>query len=68
MHERIRKLIGTILLLIFLFIYACLAMIVAIILQVNASKTLEFLYYVIAGLAWVLPAGLILQWMLKHKS
>lgn len=67
MHERTRKLIGTVLLLIFLSIYACIGMIVAIILQVNASKSLELLYYVLAGLSWVLPAGLILQWMLKPQ-
>ncbi len=63
MHPRTRKLVGTIVLLVFITVYALLAMVAAMILQVNASKTVELLYYVIAGLAWVVPAGLIIRWM-----
>jgi hypothetical protein len=41
-------------------------MLVAVILQVNeANKSIELLYYVVAGLLWVLPAGLIIKWMQK---
>ena len=36
---------------------------VAIVLQVNASKPADLLYYVVAGLLWVLPAGLLVRWM-----
>jgi hypothetical protein len=60
-----RKLAGTVALLIFLSVYALLAMAVAIMLQVNASKVVELAYYVIAGLAWVIPAGIIVKWMQK---
>jgi hypothetical protein len=63
MQPRTRKLVGTIVLLVFITVYALLAMVAAMILQVNASKTVELLYYVIAGLAWVVPAGLIIRWM-----
>jgi hypothetical protein len=65
MTPRSRKLIGTIMLLIFLSVYALLAMVAAVILQVNASKVVELLYYVIAGLLWVLPAGWLIKWMQK---
>ncbi len=65
MSSRTRKLVGTVILTIFLTIYALIAMMVAIILQVNASKLVEVLYYVIAGLAWVVPAGAIVWWMQK---
>lgn len=63
MHPRTRKLVGTIVLLVFITVYALVAMVAAMIQQVNASKTVELLYYVIAGLAWVVPAGLIIRWM-----
>lgn len=63
MTQRTRKLVGAILLLVFLSIYALLAMFVAIVLQVNASKLVELLYYVIAGLAWTIPAGWLIAWM-----
>lgn len=38
-------------------------MLLAITLQVNASKFIEVLYYFIAGLAWTVPAGIIIWWM-----
>ena len=65
MTIRQRKLAGTIALLVFLAVYALAAMLVAVVLQVNASKTVELFYYVVAGLAWVIPAGAIIKWMQK---
>lgn len=63
MTQRNRKLAGAILLVLFLTVYALLAMVAAVVLQVNASKLVELAYYVMAGLLWVLPAGLIIRWM-----
>ncbi|MCB1521344.1 MAG: DUF2842 domain-containing protein [Hyphomicrobiaceae bacterium] len=64
MTIRTRKLIGTILLMILIAVYAVLAVAVAIVLQVqNASKLAELVYYFVAGLLWVLPAGVIIKWM-----
>jgi len=68
MTMRTRKLVGTVVLLIFLAIYALLAMAAAVILQVNASKAVELAYYVVAGLAWVVPAGFIVSWMQRSDS
>ncbi|MEZ5843180.1 MAG: DUF2842 domain-containing protein [Hyphomicrobiaceae bacterium] len=65
MTIRTRKLVGTFLLLALVFVYALLAMAAAIVLQVSDSKLLEIVYYVVAGLAWVLPAGVIVWWMQK---
>jgi len=66
MTPRIRKLVGTIILLVVIAVYCLLAMAAAVILQVNeANKTVELIYYVTAGLLWVLPAGLIIKWMQK---
>lgn len=66
MTQRTRKLAGTIALLVFLSCYALLAMAVAIVLQVNnAGKVAELLYYVLAGLLWVVPAGILIAWMQK---
>lgn len=66
MRMRTRKLLGTIALLVFVIFYSLAAMMVAIALQVNASKFVEILYYVVAGLAWVIPAGAIIWWMQKE--
>jgi Protein of unknown function (DUF2842) len=66
MTPRIRKLVGAILLLVVIATYSLLAMLAAVILQVNeASGAVELLYYVVAGLLWVIPAGFIISWMQK---
>ncbi len=64
MTQRTRKFLGAILLFLLIAVYASLAVAVAIVLQVqNANKGLELLYYVVAGLLWVLPAGALIKWM-----
>lgn len=65
MNIRTRKLLGTIVLLAFLILYALLAMMAAIVLQVSASKLVEVLYYFVAGLAWLPPAAWVIWWMQK---
>lgn len=61
-----RKLVGTLLLLVFIIVYVLLAMVVAAMVLPRAGRIAEFVYYAIAGLAWVPPAGLIIQWM--HRT
>lgn len=69
MRMRTRKLIGTIILFIIIPLYALLAMVVAVTLEVNTtSKWIELAFYVVAGLLWVLPAGLIIQWMSRDDA
>lgn len=63
MTPRIRKLVGTVLLLIVLAIYSLVVMLVASVLVTNGNKVIEMIFYAIAGLAWVLPAGLLIKWM-----
>ncbi len=68
MTMRTRKLIGTVLLLAFLAVYAFLAMLVAVVLQVNGSKFAELMFYVVGGLAWVVPAAWLVRWMQKPDA
>ena len=63
MPVRLRKFIGMILLLSFLTIYSLLVMVFAVNHIHNASKIAQGFFYVVAGLAWVLPAGLLITWM-----
>jgi hypothetical protein len=55
-------------LLVFLAVYALAAMMTAIVLQVSAGKATELAYYVVAGLLWVIPAGLLIRWMQQPGS
>lgn len=65
MTMRTRKLIGAVGLLALLAFYALIALAVAIVLQVNDSKWIELSFYIIAGLLWVIPAGLLVRWMVR---
>lgn len=65
---RTRKLIGTIVLLIFIAFYALAVTAVAIVLQVNASKWVELAFYIVGGLAWVIPAALLVRWMVRPDA
>lgn len=69
MTQRKRKLVGTIALLLLVGLYAVLAVGVAVVLQVrNVSKFAELAYYVVAGLLWVLPAGVLISWMQRPDA
>lgn len=68
MSLRTRKFVGAIALFVLIAVYSLLAMFVAIALQVNASRFAELAYYVIAGLAWVIPAAFIVKWMSPREG
>ena len=65
---RIKKLIGTILTLIWLPIYALIAMAFAIRVLPNAVWYVAFLYYALAGMLWIVPIGLMLPWMHRDPN
>ena len=68
MTMRTRKLVGTAALLLFLAVYALLTMLVAVALQVHSSKAVELVFYIVGGLAWVVPAAVLVRWMQKPDS
>jgi Protein of unknown function (DUF2842) len=67
MPIRIRKLLGAVALIALVVIWALLAMAVAQFPVVKASGLLETIYYVLAGLGWVLPAMPLIRWMSRGE-
>ncbi|MGH6793183.1 MAG: DUF2842 domain-containing protein [Methyloceanibacter sp.] len=63
MRVRTRKLIGTGVLLVFLAVYAWIAVIVGAGRITLAPHWAQFAYFLAAGLLWVLPACLLIRWM-----
>ena len=63
MPIRLRKLIGAIMLIMLVIAWALLAMALAQSPLVKANGAIEVIYYVIAGLGWVLPAMPLIRWM-----
>lgn len=65
MTVRTRKLVGTIILVVFLAVYALLAMVAATAAPINGNKFAELIYFILAGIIWVIPAGILIKWMQK---
>ena len=63
MPPRLRKLIGAVALLTLVMVWALLAMALAQSVLTDINGVVAALYYVVAGLGWVLPAMPIISWM-----
>lgn len=68
MPIRLRKFIGMIALVVLVVVYSFIAMVIAQLKLVDASKLVQMIYYVVVGLAWVFPAGVIIKWMQKPEA
>jgi hypothetical protein len=66
MNLRLRKLIGTLLLLVLVVVYAFAAMLVAAAVLPQAGMVTQFIFYAVAGVAWTIPAAMLISWM--HRS
>jgi hypothetical protein len=67
MSIRTRKLIGSIALLVLVIVWALLAMAFAQIPAIFQNGLVAFVYYVLAGLGWVLPAMPLISWMSRPR-
>lgn len=63
MKIRTRKLLGTVALLLLAAIWSLMGMTVAQTPWLEKSGLLQAIFYVVAGLGWVLPAMPIVSWM-----
>jgi hypothetical protein len=63
MHPRLKRLIGSILIVILVIVYAVAAMVVAEAKLAQSSGVVHFAYFLLSGLLWVLPAMAIVKWM-----
>ena len=65
MSIRTRKLIGTVALLLLVTVWGLLAMALAQSVLTDINGLVAAIFYVVAGLGWVLPAMPIVSWMAK---
>ena len=63
MSVRIRKLVGAFALFALVIVWALLAMAIAQFPPIFENRLIAGLYYVVAGLGWVLPAMPLIRWM-----
>ncbi len=63
MPIRLRKFIGAVVLFVLVIVWALVAMALAQVPAIHDNAALSILYYVVAGLGWVLPAMPLVRWM-----
>ena len=68
MSIRARKFIGTIALLVLVSVWALLAMALAQSVLTNINGFVATLYYIVAGLGWVLPSMPLISWMARPDN
>jgi hypothetical protein len=65
MSMRVRKFIGTIALLSLVIVWGLVAMALAQSVLTNINGFVAAIYYIVAGLGWVLPAMPLISWMAR---
>jgi hypothetical protein len=65
MPIRVRKLIGTVALLLLVTVWGLLAMALAQSVLTDINGFVAAIFYVVAGLGWVLPAMPLVSWMAR---
>lgn len=63
MPVRVKKLIGTVLLVLLVAIYALVATIVAVAQLAESGPLVHLAYFFFTGILWVVPAMGIIKWM-----
>ena len=67
MSSKVRKLIGAILLLIFIPAYAIVIVTVSVARLPGTSVLMHTLFFAVAGVLWVIPAGFVIRWMVRPR-
>jgi len=63
MRRRARKLIGTVVIMVFVLIYGPVAMALAESRILEAHQAVQVVAYIILGLAWIIPILPLIRWM-----
>jgi uncharacterized membrane protein len=65
MISRTRRLVGSVVLVVGLLIWVFFALAIGDLIVATKPGWVQFAYFVVAGLAWVPPAGLVVRWMYR---
>lgn len=68
MNLRTRKLVSTIALLLFLLAYALAVMGIGAGRIATAAPLAQLAFFIVAGLAWIVPAGVLIRWMQRPDA
>ncbi|MEM9332565.1 MAG: DUF2842 domain-containing protein [Pseudomonadota bacterium] len=65
MNVRLKKLIGSVLIVVIALLYALLATTIAAARLADANGWVHLIYFLVTGFLWVIPAMFIISWMTR---
>ncbi len=68
MSQRVRKLFGSIAILVLVTLYAVLATTIASAKLADAGGWIHLVYFLVTGLLWIVPAMFIIKWMMRPDN
>lgn len=68
MPVRLRKLIGTVLLVALVLVYAVVATIVAVAQLAESGPLVHLAYFLFTGLLWIIPTMFLIKWMAGRRD
>lgn len=68
MPVRLKKLIGTVLLIVLVIVYALVATLIAVAQLAESGPLAHFAFFLVSGILWILPAMAIIKWMLVQPK
>jgi hypothetical protein len=68
MPVRLKKLIGTVLLITLVCVYALIATLIAVSQLGSSGPVVHLAYFFFTGLLWILPAMAIIKWMVSEPK
>ncbi|MBX3575565.1 MAG: DUF2842 domain-containing protein [Rhizobiaceae bacterium] len=68
MPVRLKKLIGTLMLIVLVLVYALAATTIAVARLAESGPLVHLGFFLLSGLLWILPAMLIIRWMVKEPK
>lgn len=69
MNPRLKKFIGTVVMVVFVILYSLIVMAIAPrVVGPGTSKLVELVFYLVAGLAWAIPLMPLIRWMEKKPA
>lgn len=68
MSPHLKKLIGAVAIIVWIPIYALIAMGIGVRVLAHTNSLGEVIYYALAGTLWIVPIGLMLPWMYRENG
>lgn len=63
MPPRVKKLVGGIVLVVGVTVYALIVMMVGQIKLAQSGPVIQLAFFAVFGIVWIVPAGLLIRWM-----